>query len=162
MTSLRESTLGSLRSSFEQFLTNVKDTASKPVIVRGLTEAFQKQEKEMGELCDRMEKRILAQRDSCLSAHKKLADEVVKKLVSSLSNPDSLKKELEQLEQTRIAHLEIERQGNISVDQWRLEFAQEVRKIAIRFQEEAINIMTEGLYADYSMEILDPNSSLKQ
>jgi len=162
--SFRESTLEGLRSILSQMLAMLEDTPAKPIVVRRITEAFQREERAIGELCDTTERRLRAQQEEYLSAFKESVNKATDKIFAGLKQPvglGSFKQELDQLKQAMSGSNELDEQNEKFVEKLMLEFGQEATTIVNKFHREALGIMSEGILADDAVVHLDPKSSTK-
>jgi uncharacterized damage-inducible protein DinB len=141
----------------------LRDTPSKPVVERRLTEAFYREVEAMGELCDKMETRLRVQQESCLSAYRQAVDEVVVRALKGVRQPSDLEvfeREFNELKQSQIASLSaMTKEQEKFIEEWRLEFARETSAIIRKFHREGIGILAEAILADDATEYLDPDSS---
>ena len=162
--SFRESTLEGLRFILSQLLATLEDTPSKPIVVRRITEAFQREEKAIGDLCDTTECRLRAQQEIYLCKFKDSVEAATDKIFGGLKQPvglSSFKQELNQLKQVMSGSSELDEHYEKFVEELMSEFGQEATAIVDKFHREAIGIMSEGILADNAVVHLDPDSSTK-
>ena len=162
--SFRDETLKGLKLVFSQMLAMLEDTPAKPIVVRRITEAFQREERAVGDLCDTTERRLRAQQETYLSAFKESVNAATDKIFAGLKQPvglGSFKQELDQLKQAMSGSSELDEQNEKFVEKLMSEFGQEATVIVNKFHREALGIMSEGILADDVVVHLDPKSSTK-
>jgi hypothetical protein len=160
--SFRDMTLKDLKSVHIQVLSTLKDTPSKPVVQRKLEEVFRREEKAIGELCDKMEGNLRTQQESYVSAFKESFIAITDKIATACKQSGDLSSFELELKQAQTSGLdEFDQQSELFAESWRLELARETTVIARKFYDEAHRIIMEGVMADEAMANLDRGSSPK-
>ena len=162
---LRDSVEKELRVVFQHLVDAVKDSPSRSVVIRKLTEAFRQEEERIGELCQRMESRLLSEQESYLFAYKVAVEAIANSIIEAVTEPGDIKffqQRLSSLKEARSKELlEIDRRHSNFIEKWTSELQRETTEIVNKFHDEAVRIMTEGLLVDDATTYLDPHQSIK-